>query len=215
MPAFLTIQDVRQAFGWNAQSQRYTELATGRFVPLADVKRAIGGSNGVIVNARIEIETISEQMARGEIEIDEWQDRMGLAVKNLDLATMAAGKGGIAQLTQRDYGLAGQRLRFDYERLELFARDIESGRIKGNRIIQRAKLYAERRNGIYENTRRDAALEVFTQERRTLGNAEHCDVCIEEAAKGWVEIGTLKKLGDSPCLMRCKCSFRFRNTSEL
>jgi hypothetical protein len=212
MPAFLTTQDVRAAFGWNAQSQRYTDLATGRFVPLADVKRAIGGPNGVIVNARIEIETISEQMARGEIEIGEWQERMGQAVKNLDLATMAAGKGGVAQLTQRDYGLAGQRLRFDYERLELFARDVESGRIKGNRIVERAKLYANRRNGVYENTRRDAAQEVFSQERRTLGDAEHCSVCVEEAAKGWVEIGTLRKIGDSPCRMNCRCSFRFRVT---
>lgn len=210
MPAFLTIQDVRQAFGWNAQSQRYTELATGRFVPLADVKRAIGGPNGVIVNARIEIETISEQMARGEIEIGEWQERMGQAVKNLDLATMAAGKGGIAQLTQRDYGLAGQRLRFDYERLELFARDIESGRIKGNRIVERAKLYANRRNGVYENTRRDAALEVFTQERRVLHGSDHCKTCVEEAAKGWVEVGTLKKLGDSECRMNCLCRWSFR-----
>lgn len=208
--AFATLSDVRAAFGWNAQSQRYIDLATGRFVPHAAVSKAIGGPNGVIVNARIEIESVTEQMVRGEIEIGEWQEHMAGAVKNLDIATMAAGKGGIAQLTQRDFGLAGQRLRFDYQRLELFARDVEFGRIKGEAIIRRARLYANRRNGVYENTRRDAAAEVFTEERRVLSGSEHCKTCVEQAALKWQPIGTLNKIGDSLCKMNCQCVFRFR-----
>lgn len=210
MPAFLALQDVRGAFGWNAASQRYTDLASGRFVPHAAVSRAIGGPNGVIVNARIEIERLAEQVTDGTIEIGEWQERMAGAVKNLDVATMAAGKGGIAQLTQRDYGLAGQRLRFDYARLEQFARDIEAGRIRGNAIANRARLYANRRNGVFENTRRDAAAEVFTEERRVMTPGENCKTCVEQARLKWQPLGTLNKIGDSLCKMNCRCVFRFR-----
>jgi hypothetical protein len=73
-------------------------------------------------------------------------------------------------------------------------------------------LYANGALGVYENARREGARRagVMTQERRVLGVAEHCPDCRSEARKGWVEIGTLRRIGDSVCRANCKCRFEFR-----
>jgi hypothetical protein len=202
-----TFQRVRGTFRWDAQSQRFRLASNGRFVTQAAVKRAV---NRVITGAKSEIASLARQVANGSIEIGEFQIRMAAQLKSLHLASVAAARGGFPNLSAADYGRAGQVLRVQYGYLNAFAVDIETGRTSPGRIEQRANLYAAAAGGTYENTRRAAAVDVFTEERRTLHAQESCPDCIAEALKGWAPVGTLREIGDSVCQANCKCEWRFR-----
>ena len=58
------------------------------------------------------------------------------------------------------------------------------------------------------------------EERRVLERAEHCESdeelegCIELSEKGWQPIGTLPRLGVSPCRSNCRCRFDYRYKDE-
>lgn len=202
-----TLAEIRAEFRFDKDAQRWRG-ASGRFVSERALKRAL---TRFADNAGAEIRGLARQLNDGEINLAEWQEATALRVKNIHLAMHAAGRGGFHNLTQADYGRLGARLRRQYGYLQRFALDIEAGRQSPAQIEYRAGLYAAGGNGVYENARRDGANEVYAEERRVLGAAEHCDVCIEEAAKGWVEAGTLRQIGDSPCRANCMCRFRFRN----
>jgi hypothetical protein len=52
---------------------------------------------------------------------------------------------------------------------------------------------------------------VFDQEHLELGEAEHCDECLEDSAMGFVPIGSLRSIGDRLCLTNCHCRLVYRN----
>ena len=95
-------------------------------------------------------------------------------------------------------------------------------------LLVRSDLYASAARGTYEDTG-TYVNQVYggrTQERRALGDAEHCHTvrtraeavmaqpglegCVELAAKGWQPIGSLPKIGQSPCRSNCKCTKIYR-----
>lgn len=48
----------------------------------------------------------------------------------------------------------------------------------------------------------------YTSERRIhQAHDKPCEVCLEEMLKEWQPIGTLRRIGDSPCMMNCHCIF--------
>lgn len=74
----------------------------------------------------------------------------------------------------------------------------------------RMKMYGRVLHNIYQNADRAAHdIAGFGQERRVLGFAEHCPDCVNETAKGWQPIGTLRAIGDSVCLSNCRCHFEY------
>lgn len=56
---------------------------------------------------------------------------------------------------------------------------------------------------------------VFNQERRRHYGADtpptKCKVCVQQESVGWKPLGTLRALGDSPCLGNCHCAFSYRD----
>jgi hypothetical protein len=211
MPLARTTAEVRTLYQWDRTSLRYKD-ARGRFVKSADVRKALAD----VVNAnKRAIRSLARQLNNGTIGVQQWQASMETAVRDLHLGATAAGKGGFGQMTQRDYGLAGIRIRRQYEFIEKFARDIEARRITTGRTVWRSELYAKAARGTYENARREGAIAAgFDQGRRILNkNGEHCKDCVEEAAKGWQPIGEMRRLGDSVCKAACTCGQRFRKTA--
>lgn len=52
--------------------------------------------------------------------------------------------------------------------------------------------------------------QVFDQERLELGDAEHCPGCLEDSAKGFVPIGSLRSIGDRQCRTNCYCRMVYK-----
>lgn len=195
-------------YRYNEDAGRYTD-ANGRFVAKS---RITGLINRQITRTRKEMLNLGEQLQNGDIDLQEWRMAMIAEMKTLHVANAAAAKGGWAQMDQSDYGRAGGKLRFQIERLNRMASQIQYGtQPLDGRFMQRVQMYAQAGYGTYSETEREDMEERgMTEERRVRHASESCDDCIEYAQRGWVLIGTLPRIGDSQCLTHCQCEFEYR-----
>lgn len=216
MPLLIRSSWLTQDYRWNEIAARYIG-ANGRFVPRSLVNAAL---EQTVTGSQIEMGLLSERLQSGSISLLEWRAGMAQQIKMLHVAQSALARGGWSQMTQSDWGWVGSEIKKQYQFLDRFAADIASGKQPLNgRFLQRAKLYANASRGMFEEMRR-RYMRLFkgaTEERRNLGVAEHCQTvdklegCVELAAKGWQPIGTLPRIGESPCRTNCKCYYLFRN----
>jgi hypothetical protein len=197
-------------YGWNEAAGRYIDLATGQFVSGVEIRGAL---EAVIDGARADIQTISMQLQAGEINLADWQTRMMQAIKEINTAAAAEANGGWAQMSQADWGRAGQWIQKQYEYLDKFADAIFTGDqpLNGN-FLRRADLYGQSGRGLVEQMRRawQKNNNAMEEERRTLGEADHCMGCLEQASRGWQPIGSLDPIGAEECSTNCHCYFEFR-----
>lgn len=93
-----------------------------------------------------------------------------------------------------------------------YMRQVEDGthELKPNRI----RMYGTATYTVFENVDRMITQGFVTAERRFLGFAEHCQDCINEAAKKWQLPGTLREIGDSQCLSNCRCHFEYKTEPQ-
>jgi hypothetical protein len=58
-----------------------------------------------------------------------------------------------------------------------------------------------------------ATTEIYTEERRIHGVLKNdmCNVCDESVAKGWSPVGSLPRIGESPCGNQCHCYLKYRD----
>jgi len=200
---------IRSKFSWDKQAQRY-RLPSGRFVKETAVKQA---TFRVIRNSQAEMQRLTAQLNRGELTIDNWRARFASELKNLHVSGAMAGGGGMANMTQSDYGRVGQEMRFQYGRLDRFTAAIKAGELTDKQIEARTNLYVASLSKTFEASRRAKAAEVMQEEKNVLGKTDaHCGVCIEQTKRGWTPIGYLVPIGARTCLSLCKCRYVFRKT---
>lgn len=87
-----------------------------------------------------------------------------------------------------------------------------AGTVSDAQFAARAAMYPLAGFGTYQNAVRIRNMIVtgYTEEARVLNSAQPCEDCIVEAAKEWQPIGTLRVIGDSVCISRCRCYFKYR-----
>lgn len=164
---------------------------------------------------KAELQADAEALQSGSINAPEFFIRASAKVKRLTIASGTVGAGGKARLTPSTYGRLGARVKAQLAYLDGFARDVEAERIdpKSDAFTARVNLYAESAIGTYEAMARRRAMDdgEFSEERRVMDPAsDHCQQCIDEAAKGWQEPGVLKDIGYCTCIVRCRCTFQRR-----
>ena len=198
---------------WDSAIGRYREAVTGRLISertlLSLGERYYGYAQGII-------QDYTEQFLRGGIDIARWQELVALELKDAYNINMLIGRGGKAAAEWADYGRIGGRLHFEYRRLDLFAQEIKGGMLSDDYIRNRASMYADGvRSAYFDGLRAAKEAGEFVEERRVLNPADHCDDCVEYAARGWQPIGTLPPPGiDSECLHNCKCDMEFRTAKD-
>ena len=196
-------------YGWNEAAGRYITLSTGRFVTFVEVRSAL---DAAIDSSQNEIRRLSQALQSGNISLADWQTAMMQEIKQGHLAAIAAAKGGFAELTQADYGRAGQAIRTQYDYLRNFANQIGDGtQPLDGRFLRRADMYGDSNRDLYHRAERiERAKRGATEERRITTATESCPDCIEYEGRGWQPIGSLPNIGDSQCLTNCKCFFEYR-----
>ena len=180
----------------------------------------------------------ASEMAMGLKPLEIWQQHTADTVKDLYVCEAAIAAGGFANLSPEILDKvtgtpdAPPGLAFSLDRLRQFAQDAADGKPGTNTeaaIINRASLYGDAGQGVYE-TVRVASHNAATDEagrphylfyRRILGDAQHCrdseyaEGCPSVAAAGWQEIGTLPEIGTCTCGPNCACSWEFSLTGGL
>lgn len=206
----------RKPFEYDPLSMRYRYTESGRLVPERVVLSTVRRHGN---DARATMREISIQYKNGEITLDEWYAEMRAAMKDSYRNAVDLARGGRnIPFTPQEKGRFGSMMRRQYEYLNRFARDLRDGKIKlDGRFVQRAGMYGEATNSIYQNWKRlEAEKQGYTEERRVLGVAEHCTDthdrpgCTELAAQGWQPIGTLPAIGDAACYSMCHCHYEYR-----
>lgn len=199
--------DPRSRYSFDRVSNRYRD-AHGRYVSAQTIRHdlddAIKGSNA-------EITALSERLRTRKISVDEWQMGMRQAVKETQLYGAASARGGWAQMSPADYGAVGRRVKDQYAYLDRFAADIRDGLPLDGQFLSRARLYGSASRAAFETVQRDEmALRGMTEERNLLHPAEHCELCITETERGWVQIGDLIPIGERTCGVADHCTTEYR-----
>ncbi|MBN2003055.1 MAG: hypothetical protein JXA21_06830 [Anaerolineae bacterium] len=127
-------------WGYNPQLKRYVNLSNGQILSYDQVfEWALVVREG----AGDAIATWAGMVANGQLRMPEWQRVMREQIKTVYLNQYMAGKGGRSQMTPRDYGIIGRRLRDQYGRLDGFAADVAAGKLSTAQIINRARMYID------------------------------------------------------------------------
>ena len=198
-------------YTWNPEERRYRHRS-GRLVSREDVRRGIDRYTD---NLQAEVGDITERLVAGELEVGEWQIRMERIVKRAHVTATMIAKGGKEQVGAKEWGKTGAILKFEYDHLYRFARQLEAGRPLNGGTVARAKMYAIAATSTYENILRDDDIsEGFDVERRHRHSDQSCDQCIEYEARGWQRAGVLPGIGQRcKCLKRCRCTFERKRSA--
>lgn len=196
----------RGGFTWDAPSGRY-RAANGRYVTHAQVRAWL---DAALDSAGARMAALSAQLQAGMIDLITWQVRMAREIKNVQLYSAAAAKGGWAQLSAADLGRVGQSVRTQLEYLNRFAREIRTKAQPLSGIMGRTKLYAQAGRQMHHRTERiEMEVRGYDQERNVRYAGDSCAGCVEQTARGWVKIGALVPVGQRTCRGNDRCRIQY------
>lgn len=187
---------------------RYRD-ARGRFLSEKSVQALVDGR---IDKLDSQLRRFTRMLADGAITLEQWQGSIREAIKAAHLQAAMVGHGGKAGMTSADYGRIGQRLRQEYAYLQGFAMDLLEQRISAPMALARIGLYAQSvRGSFWEGASIRQEKQGYGLMRRILDpSAQHCEDCLDFAARGIVPIGSVPLPGQRcACRARCRCSVRY------
>jgi len=202
---------------WNVASARYHDLATGRFMARSEVLGYVDDS--LAASGRVS-DTLARFVADGTLSPADWRNAMRQELKEQYITEYLAGRGGVEQMTQADWGSIGGSLAEQYRYLDGFTDDIATGELSEAQIRARAKMYVNSAREAHERGYARAANEAgLTEVKWTLNPAvENCPDCIAFASLGWQPVeddpygGCYPGSGCTVCLTNCACSLEYRES---
>lgn len=215
---------ISSPFAWDASSRRYIDVRTRRYVPSIEIRNQ--ALEPFIRASKETLRSLGTGLQSGGALAD-WERAAIEEVKLSQVATSLAVNGGTGSGTEEDNDHTAEIILLLLLLLHGFAGEIRKKVFPLNgRLLIRSDLYAYSARSTFEEKRRFGMASYFgaTEERRVLGRADHCtddddpsgelSGCVELQDLGWKPIGTLPRLGDSPCRTNCKCRFIYRYKDE-
>lgn len=199
--------------GYTYAGGRYRSNETGRFVSreriTALLEERVSGNEERMAQ-------LTAAYRAGEIAPAVWAVQMREEVKAAHLQQIALAKGGWDRLTQQDYGRVGAAVKAIYPKIAGSAADVQAGTVSEAQLRTRLTDYAGSARRLYyqaEREQRPAAEGMVSLERRYLDpSAQHCEDCLDYAARGWQPAGSLPVPGqDCECGGHCRCSIVYRD----
>lgn len=204
----------KPAYRWDRAVGRYRN-AQGAFVAPSTVRAYL---DTALSAATKRIDALATQLRTGKLDLISWEVAMRREVKNVALYSASAAKGGWAQMSDADYGRAGQYVRGQYQYLRRFAQEVQTGKQPlDGRLNARAQLYGEAGRPLYARMEiAEKRVRGMTEKRNVLADGDACEGCLAADAAGWVAIddGDVPQIGERDCRTRCRCEWEFRKTGE-
>lgn len=205
---------VLPGFTFERNLARYRDSSTGRFVARTRINELMEQQVNTVEDrlARIVQGVADKSLAPGAA-----QEMARDELRRLVLTNNALGKGGIDQLTFRDYGRVGQQLRDTYQRVTNLLDGVEKGNVTLPQAMNRIQGYVSEARQQFFAAQRDATMATGRQmeERRVLHAKESCVNCVDYAAQGWQPAGTLPLPGElSQCNKYCLCTLEVREVQQ-
>ena len=198
----------RSAFTFDQRTGRFRSPA-GRFLSAAEVRAALERR---IADATTRARTLGTAYREGRVSLAAWEIGVRAELKTLHTMSALAAKGGRSQMTNAEQLAVARTLKAQYRFLRRFADELAAGAPFDGREMRRLDLYVRAARATYQDTRRrDMEARGFTEARSVLHPGEHCQQCIDEAAKGYRDPAEIVPIGARTCLHNCKCSLELRN----
>jgi hypothetical protein len=214
MPARLVATAPRPAYRWDRAVGRYRS-SNGAFVAPSTVRAYL---DTALSAATKRIDALATQLRTGRIDLISWEVAMRREVKNVALYSASAAKGGWAQMSDADYGRAGQYIQAQYRYLRGFAQRIQTGKQPlDGRLNNVAALYGDAGRPLYHRMEvAEQRVRGMAERRNVPSDTDGCDGCLEATAAGWVAIddSDIPEIGERDCRTRCRCEWEFRKAGE-
>jgi hypothetical protein len=181
----------------------------GRFVAERTIRDAVDNLADL---SSERMAALAQRLQAGSLMLADFQTQAMVEIKSAHLAAGIAAHGGRAQMAPADYGFLGRHIRDEYAFLRQFADDIASGKQPlDGRLINRARMYGQAARSTFEAVRRrDERNRGNDEERNVLHGGDHCSLCPDLSARGWVPIDSLPPIGSRPCGPYDRCTLSFR-----
>lgn len=197
------------AWSYDRNTGRYRD-EKGKFLSKAAVEALVDGR---INKLGTMLKRFTNMLIDGSITLDQWQGSVREAIKAAHIQAAIIGHGGRDGMGSPEYGRIGQRLREEYRYLQGFARDLLEQRSSRAMALARIGLYAESvRGSFWEGSSIRQEQQGYSLMRRILDpQAQHCQDCLDYAARGLVPIGAVPLPGQRcACRARCRCRVEYK-----
>jgi hypothetical protein len=198
---------------WDSKAMRF-RAESGRFVRKSAVTDAV---ESAIAETAKRLKSLSTRLQTGEISVSQWVLEARDTIKAHHTLLGGIANGGKAQMSPADWGKVGSQTKFQYEKLQAFAREIRAGMPLGKKFLNRITLYAEAGRSTYWAMHTRAHERAgFDEEMNVLSVSEHCEgdgSCRAETSRGWVKIGSLIPVGSRLCRARDRCAIEYRKAA--
>jgi len=196
---------------WNELAGRFI-APSGQFVTFAQVRKAL---DAAIDGAGQDARGIAAAYSSGAIGVAEFERQMQQLIKDTQVYSSAVGAGGFSSIGARELSLLQSRIGEQFAYLSDLADDLAAGvRISPAQLAARSNLYAQSARNTYDVTFRAGQLaRGYGEERNIVHPGEHCDMCLDQSARGWVPIGTLVPIGRRTCIGNCNCTIDYRRAA--
>lgn len=126
-------------YRWDSAAKRYRD-ERGRFLSR---EAALSFANDVVANAGDAVTALARLVAEGNISPADWRERMRHEIKISYIQQYVSSKGGVSQMTQRDWGSIGGMLREQYRYLDGFVDAVATADppLSEGYIAARARMY--------------------------------------------------------------------------
>jgi len=156
-------------------------------------------------NGKIQLKSITDKLINKEITFSQWEIETAYHIKTSSINLYKLNK---PDINERDLGLIGNRLRWQYRDLRRLSIDIRKGKLSEKQIKARVNLiYQKSTTELTELSKKESHLDSgFKWEKRMLSVAQHCPDCLIYASLGWQILGTLPNPSEKcACSSGCKC----------
>lgn len=113
-------------WGYSPEYKAYRDLSTGQWASRKQVQGWVTENIALADNAA---DGLAQMMADDLLRVGDWQAAMRQQIKQAYKQQYIAGKGGIEQMTQADWGSIGGQLSEQFSYLDSFSQEIAAGNL--------------------------------------------------------------------------------------
>jgi len=190
-------------------SGRYRDTETGRFIKSASVRAELDRYLDASDDAA---RALARALRNREVSLADAELLFRRQIKNVHLNAVALERGGWLNLTPRDYGLAGQRIRYNYGKARDMFKQIADGtqRLDGT-LDWRMNLYAQAgRETFHRSKHNNLGTNGPTHVRSRRHARDSCRDCLDLDGRIFAIGDPAYRLpGQRQCLSNCRCSETF------
>jgi len=140
-------------WAYDDRIHNYRDLDSGRILSR---RKALVWTSDFLEETGEDAVTVANLLIDGALNVGDWHQRMRDLIKSTYISEYMAGRGGLNQMTPRDWGILGYDIRDQYQYLDNFAQQIANGELTPGEIRRRASMYISGAHQMYERGKTEA-----------------------------------------------------------